>query len=570
MRLGIDFDNTLVAYDRLFHRLAVEQGVIPADLSATKTAVRDHLRLVGREPVWTELQGTVYGVRMAEADAFPGVQAFFRRCRLAGVPVCIISHKTRYPFLGERHDLHAAARSWLERQGFLDPAGAGLTLESVYFEETKAAKLARIAACGCTHFIDDLPEFLGEPTFPEGVRRFLFDPNGSHPDEHRFGRIRHWDEAASVLGLEGMQGMEMAAVTGGAGMGGEEEAGANWEAWVRAFGIEGLLRCQRWAGGGNNRVFRLEAGGERYLLKRYFVSGGDGRDRFASEQALYGWSALVGTERVPQAVAWDQAGRRALFRWVEGRRLEPSEVDAGAVGEAMALLAEWNRDRGHPMAQSLPVAAEACFSVAEHLGTVHRRMVRLSCMDPQDALDGEVLAWVTHHLAPGWKELSSRIQEGLGDAVNEQVMQEDRVVSPSDFGFHNALREADGTLKFFDFEYAGWDDPAKLVGDFFWQPAVPVGREHLDRVLEAVGGMCRTSTWRERAMLLLPVYGIKWCAIVLNEFCRADRQRREFAGGKVVDEDRRRQQFEKAQALWRRVGAFEVQSRGEDRKVTGP
>ena len=31
-----------------------------------------------------------------------------------------------------------------------------------------------------------------------------------------------------------------------------------------------------------------------------------------------------------------------------------------------------------------------------------------------------------------------------------------------------------GELCFLDFEYAGWDDPAKMVADFFCQPAVPV------------------------------------------------------------------------------------------------
>ena len=32
MILGVDFDNTIVAYDSLFHRVALERGLIPADL----------------------------------------------------------------------------------------------------------------------------------------------------------------------------------------------------------------------------------------------------------------------------------------------------------------------------------------------------------------------------------------------------------------------------------------------------------------------------------------------------------------------------------------------------------
>ena len=63
----------------------------------------------------------------------------------------------------------------------------------------------------------------------------------------------------------------------------------------------------------------------------------------------------------------------------------------------------------------------------------------------------------------------------------------DRCVSPSDFGFHNALREPSGRLRFIDFEYAGWDDPAKLVCDFFCQPAVPAPAGAFDRFAAAVG-----------------------------------------------------------------------------------
>ena len=51
MLVGLDFDNTIVCYDRLFHRLARERGLIPEHVPATKGAVRDHLRNVGRERV---------------------------------------------------------------------------------------------------------------------------------------------------------------------------------------------------------------------------------------------------------------------------------------------------------------------------------------------------------------------------------------------------------------------------------------------------------------------------------------------------------------------------------------
>ena len=62
----------------------------------------------------------------------------------------------------------------------------------------------------------------------------------------------------------------------------------------------------------------------------------------------------------------------------------------------------------------------------------------------------------------------------------------ERCLSPSDFGFHNAILANDGRLRFIDFEYAGWDDPSKLICDFFCQPAVPAPPQAFDRFATAI------------------------------------------------------------------------------------
>ena len=199
MLIGIDFDNTIVCYDKLFHQLALERALIPPDLPADKETVRDYLRQADREEAWTELQGFAYGPRINEATPFPGVKDFFLRCRERGIPVCIVSHKTRHPVRGPRIDLHQAASNWLEQQGFLDHPAIALPNDHVFFEETKEEKLKRIADQGCSHFIDDLPEFLNLPGFPEYVKRILFDPWNRHAGEVPFDRVTSWSVMETTL-----------------------------------------------------------------------------------------------------------------------------------------------------------------------------------------------------------------------------------------------------------------------------------------------------------------------------------------------------------------------------------
>jgi len=199
MLIGVDFDNTIVCYDQLFYRVALERGLIPASLVVSKVHVRDYLRACDKENAWNEMQGIVYGARIHEAPAFPGVIEFFEACSGAGIAACIISHKTRHPYAGTKYDLHRAAYEWLERKGFLGSSPTGLQQVRVSLELTKSGKLERIGKAGCTHFIDDLPEFLLERDFPEGVERILFDPNDAYPEEKWLRRARSWGDIQQMV-----------------------------------------------------------------------------------------------------------------------------------------------------------------------------------------------------------------------------------------------------------------------------------------------------------------------------------------------------------------------------------
>ena len=202
MRIGVDFDNTLVCYDGVFHRAALERGLIPADLPSAKNDVRDFLNASGRRAEFTELQGYVYGERMDLASLYPGVAEFLDAARKAEHALFIVSHKTRRPLRGAPYDLHAAARGFLEARCGL--AGeAAFTRDRVFFEETKELKVARIAALDLDVFIDDLPEILVMPGFPARTAPILFDPEGRWADgiadAGRVTRYGDWPNLAAAL-----------------------------------------------------------------------------------------------------------------------------------------------------------------------------------------------------------------------------------------------------------------------------------------------------------------------------------------------------------------------------------
>ena len=199
-RIGVDFDNTIIDYDRVFRTVAVAECLVDRRIAGGKQEVRAAIReLPNGELVWQKLQGRVYGRWIGDAVMFDGVEAFLRQCRSAGHEVMIVSHKTEYGhFDPERVNLRDAARGWMRERGFFEPEGLGVPADAVHFETTRADKLARIGALGCTHFIDDLPEVLDDPDFPPNVSKILFT-NGATVEPRQPHAYASWHEIASAL-----------------------------------------------------------------------------------------------------------------------------------------------------------------------------------------------------------------------------------------------------------------------------------------------------------------------------------------------------------------------------------
>jgi hypothetical protein len=321
-----------------------------------------------------------------------------------------------------------------------------------------------------------------------------------------------------------------------------------------AAGLGAVRAVEPFVGGANNRVFRIEADGGTALLKAYFRHPDDPRDRLGTEFAFARFAWASGVRSLPQPFASDTEAGLARFEYVPGRLLRPDEVDDAAVEQALGFYRDLNRNRLHPDAAHLPLASEACFSLQGHLACVQRRVERLTTLPVASDIDRLASALVANELLPAWREVALGVQRLAAERqlpLTAELEPADRVLSPSDFGYHNALRGPDGLLRFLDFEYAGWDDPAKLIGDFFCQPAVPAPVTAFARFTRAVADLLpQPERHVARAEVLLPVYRVKWCCIVLNEFLPVGGWRRQFAVPATEQHERKVRQLEKArQAL---------------------
>jgi hypothetical protein len=204
MRIGLDFDNTIIQYDEVFRQAAVQRGLLSPGFLGAKQQVRDAIRrLPDGELKWQALQGYVYGRGIEGAVLFPGVANFLKRARARGDTVLIVSHKTEHGhFDPDKINLRTAAMAWLEVQGFFTEQGFSIAPDNVHFALSRSEKLGRIADLKCDVFVDDLEEVLADPQFPGGVRRILFSDQRETPSHLPYHVCSDWRSVEEVVFLD--------------------------------------------------------------------------------------------------------------------------------------------------------------------------------------------------------------------------------------------------------------------------------------------------------------------------------------------------------------------------------
>ncbi len=310
--------------------------------------------------------------------------------------------------------------------------------------------------------------------------------------------------------------------------------------------------------GGNNRAFEVRDKEHTYFLKQYFHHPKDQRDRLHHEFSFLSflWNQC-GLRNIAEPLTCDAQRHIGLYSFIPGRRLAPEEIDERHISICLDFFILANKESGHANARRLPKGSEASFSVRHHFASLEWRISRFEALDPKDSLDQEAARFVRRDVASMWKEMKPNMTEQLkklGMDMDRNLQMDECCLSPSDFGFHNVILGTDGKLYFTDFEYAGWDDVAKMVNDFFCQPEIPAPIRYFSRFSETVAGMLpRPEFHLERIRILRPLHILKWCCLLLNEFLPVAQNRRQFAGTCQNLREKKAHQLEKARRMFGRL-----------------
>lgn len=306
--------------------------------------------------------------------------------------------------------------------------------------------------------------------------------------------------------------------------------------------------------GRNSRCYHLQCVDENYVLKFYFQSPNDARDRLGVEFKALSFLWDHGVRSIPQAILMDRESRSAVYQYLAGAPLRYEDIGVNEINDLIDFLGKINELRGDPKVLEFGPASEACFSLGGIMTSIEDRLKRFNQVEGHKALRD----FLKLEFMPLFTDARKWIEKTAGEyhiELPEELGKPERILSPSDVGFHNALRDDQGKIIFLDFEYFGWDDPAKLAVDFLLHPAMDLSDDLKIYYVRKVRALFpEQKTLKERIILTYPLFGLKWCLILLNEFIRDDSARRHFASEGFYDPAAiQKQQLEKARKIRQKI-----------------
>ena len=511
MNIGVDFDNTIARYDTSFREVALKEGIVDKNWKGKgKTELRDHLRrLPNGEKTWMKLQGRVYGKYMHHAEMLPGVANFLMNCKRRNHNLFIVSHKTKYGhFDPERISLRQEALKWMEAKRFFDQNFFGVERKNVFFADTRVEKVNKIEQLKCDWFIDDLPEVFAEKSFPLITKKVLFGKfDGNKIDSDIFQMDSWIDISNLVLGHTTDEDIIF---------------------WANKLVGPLIDKIEKISGRGNSRIYKILMNDKKsYALKHYPDRLSDIRPRLRTEFHAFSLLHQKNITNVPKAVEKDENLNIGIYEWIAGEPVtDPTLSDLEQVTNFVKKL--------HLLSQiiiksDLSPASEACLSAADLLCQIEKRLSRLKLLSENFP---ELSAFLEQRFEPLWTAVKDESYylwpvESRDSNLNRLK----QTLSPSDLGFHNTIRQGDGKIIFIDFDYFGWDDPVKLTADFIWHPAMDlnaiISRAWRSNMLNL---FYTHQDFQKRLIAAMPLYGLRWALIVLNEFLPGFAEQRKKAG----------------------------------------
>lgn len=227
------------------------------------------------------------------------------------------------------------------------------------------------------------------------------------------------------------------------------------------------------------------------------------------------------SNKVQKLISYNLEDKIALLSYIDGERPSVSSIEG--IDQTLLFLSNTNNQNIIQKIDNINPAKDAIFSAKEYAEILKNR------------IDVLLLYKKCHNSELSkYFDILKNCQDHINNLKIEEKISFQKLLSPSDLGFHNML-VCKNEFYFIDFEYAGIDSFAKLINDFFLQPKIPVDliyRPYFIKKISSTFNFINQEKLNHEVNSIEKLSIIKWLCICLNILIPENLYKREIASGK--------------------------------------
>lgn len=505
LRIGIDFDNTIICYDGIFADIAIQKGWLPQGSNKSKSEVKKALlEIDGDDERWQILQSIVYGTdEILKAPFFEGVTDFLKSFK--HFELYIVSHKSKYSHKDPSKNLRITAKKWMKENKITN----FIAEERIFFKETRDEKVKKIAELGCDIFIDDLTEVFDEKNFPTNCAPILFNSL----EKHNFIDAKNWSIISKkVQQLTNFPKEILKDLIS------KKIIMPNESSLLKRFG--------------NNRIFKItNPQEEKAIIKSYSPNEVDEKKRGFKETEAH---KLLERHHINCSAKLDFYSKEfnyAKFSFLEGNDLRADQINPDVKKQIADFILDLEKVFKLERENLVPTATDGKEKIEDYFLKVEERIIQISEGLNLDKELESIFSSTFKKVLTLKETLFANAKEVISKSdldPSASFSSDQLIFSPSDFGLHN-MKLHEGKVSFFDFEYFGVDDPAKLWADFYHHVGFELPKSDRLDIFKLYGESSQIIGLKERFNLVEPIIGLEWILIVLNICNKGVLERRLYA-----------------------------------------
>lgn len=280
-----------------------------------------------------------------------------------------------------------------------------------------------------------------------------------------------------------------------------------------------IFKITEFKTGRNNKVFKVHIKNNKYVLKFFSSKSYSYKPRMKREINFLKLANSLNIDNVPLLISYSFKENYIFISYLEGCQLSLiSKNDLRSISNFIHII---NKNKKRYVIKAI----DCCNSLKDHINLINKKY---RFFIKKANLNKDVSHFLKYKFLPKKNLIIQNIKNNIiKKKLYKRNTQKEKIISPSDLSLLN-LKKNKKKLYYFDFEYAGLDDPLKLICDIICNPSNKFSNKNLfsETILNNFGLIKKHHNLLD---LFIPLHKLKWCLIILNEFIDEKNETRKFA-----------------------------------------